>query len=114
MERAARTDSIVLVPVSCFRSVDYQADVIARQLRAGRSIGEILSSVAAPGFSEHHSGRAVDINSTDCEALTEAFEDTDAFAWLASDAGRWQYVMSYPRGNRYGFVYEPWHWSYQG
>ncbi|HEX7650108.1 MAG TPA: D-alanyl-D-alanine carboxypeptidase family protein, partial [Noviherbaspirillum sp.] len=28
-------------------------------------------------------------------------------------AGRFGFTLSYPRGNTYGFIYEPWHWCYQ-
>lgn len=112
MQQAAQNDGILLQLVSSFRSVAHQAAVIERQLKSGRSIEEILTSVAAPGFSEHHTGRALDINTSGCEPLTEAFEGTKAFAWLSTNARHWEFVMSYPRNNPYGFVYEPWHWAH--
>ncbi|MGO4780892.1 D-alanyl-D-alanine carboxypeptidase family protein, partial [Lysobacter sp. 2RAB21] len=40
-------------------------------------------------------------------------EHTGAFAWLREQAGGYGFVMSYPRGNPHGIVYEPWHWRYE-
>jgi zinc D-Ala-D-Ala carboxypeptidase len=114
MRRAARQDAIELEVVSAFRSIDYQAEVIRRKLVAGRSIDEILCANAAPGFSEHHTGRALDLTTPGCAPLEESFERTPAFAWLQSNAGRFKFRLSYPRDNPWGLVYEPWHWSWSG
>ena len=74
---------------------------------------QILRVNAAPGFSEHHTGRAVDLGTHDCEALEEEFEQTDAFVWLERNAESFGFAMSYPRGNASGFAYEPWHWCFE-
>ncbi|MCQ8119838.1 M15 family metallopeptidase [Methylomonas rosea] len=114
LKLAAAEDGIVLLMVSAFRSVDYQADIIRRKLEKGQTIDEILRVLAPPGYSEHHSGRAIDIGSDDCPELGEQFENTRAFRWLASNAQRFQFFLSFPRDNRFGYVYEPWHWCYRG
>ncbi len=112
MVSAAAADGITLLLVSGFRSWDYQARLIQKKLNAGQSIEEILRVNAAPGFSEHHSGRAIDIASPGSRPLTEDFEDSDGFRWLSLNAGRFGFRMSYPRDNPYDIVYEPWHWAY--
>ena len=61
---------------------------------------------------EHHTGRAVDVMTPGGPILEEAFEDTDAFRWLARHACRFGFRLSYPRGNAHGFAYEPWHWAW--
>jgi len=66
-----------------------------------------------PGYSEHHTGRAVDLATPGCPPLTEEFETTAAFAWLVRHAHRFGFTMRYPRGNRFGIAYEPWHWAVQ-
>lgn len=113
MQAAAGADAIDLQLVSAFRSVDYQCGLIRKKLDRGQSIDEILKVNAAPGFSEHHTGRALDLTTPGVEPLTEAFEQTDAFAWLVVNASRFDFILSYPRDNPYGFVYEPWHWAYR-
>lgn len=111
LEAAAERAGIVLRLVSAYRSVAYQAELIERKLARGEPIERILQVNAAPGYSEHHSGRAVDLGVDGCQPLTEAFEDTDAFAWLQAHADAHGFVLSYPRDNPHGIVYEPWHWA---
>ena len=41
----------------------------------------------------------------------EEFDKTDAFAWLVDKAVKFDFSMTYPRNNRFGFIYEPWHWA---
>lgn len=110
---AAAQEGITLVPVSGFRSVARQVEIIRAKLAAGQSIDAILRYVAAPGFSEHHTGRALDIADRPDSDLDEAFEDTAAFAWLARRAGEFRFHLSYPRGNPHGIGYEPWHWCWR-
>lgn len=111
MEAAAERDAVRLLLVSAFRSVEYQADLIERKLARGLALEEILRVNAAPGYSEHHSGRAVDIATPGQEPLIEDFENTTAFAWLQRNAHRWGFALSYPRINPHGIAYEPWHWA---
>jgi D-alanyl-D-alanine carboxypeptidase len=66
---------------------------------------------AAPGYSEHHTGQAVDVASPGTRPLTAEFDSSAAFAWLQANADRFGFSMPYGRGNRFGFEYEPWHWS---
>ncbi len=75
---------------------------------------EILSVSAAPGYSEHHTGRAVDLTTPGTRPLEEDFEATPAFEWLTGTAEDFGFRMSYPRNNRHGIAYEPWHWMWTG
>jgi len=112
MREAATRDDIGLLVVSAFRSVDYQRGLIARKLDKGRHIAEVLRVNAAPGYSEHHTGRALDLTASDCPPLEQGFETTSAFAWLQKNAGRHGFKLSYPRDNPHGITYEPWHWAF--
>ncbi|MEX1198124.1 MAG: M15 family metallopeptidase [Pseudohongiellaceae bacterium] len=112
LQQAAAEDGVTVHLISAFRSVDYQCEVIRRKLAAGRTMEDILQVNAVPGFSEHHTGCAVDLGTTDCPALEEAFEHTPAFRWLAEHARRFGFHLSYPRDNTMGIHYEPWHWCY--
>ena len=114
MVAAARDDGIMLLIVSGFRSVGYQAGLIRQKIEAGQELSDILNVNAAPGFSEHHTGRAVDIATPGSKPLTEEFESTEAFGWLKNNASKYGFSMTYPRGNPQGFIYEPWHWAKSG
>lgn len=109
---AAAQDGIELFLVSAFRDLDYQAGVIRRKLEAGRSIEEILSVNAAPGYSEHHTGRALDVGTPGCPVLEEEFAKTKAYQWLGEHASEYGFHLSYPPDNPYGIAFEPWHWCY--
>jgi D-alanyl-D-alanine carboxypeptidase len=111
MVEAASRDGVRLLIVSGFRSFDYQAELIRRKIDAGQKIEEILTVNAAPGFSQHHTGAAVDIATPGCRPLTEEFDQSGAFAWLAAEAANFGFSMTYPRNNPWGFIYEPWHWA---
>ncbi len=113
MVRAALGDGIQLLIVSGFRSFEYQAELIRRKLAKGELIDEILKVNAAPGFSQHHTGAAIDIASPGSRPLTEEFELSPAFRWLAEHAETFGFSMTYPRDNAFGFIYEPWHWSHE-
>jgi len=112
MKAEARRDGIVLEVVSAFRDVEEQAQIIRDKQARGMPMETILTLSAPPGYSEHHTGRAVDINTPGCEEREEPFEHTAAFRWLSRNAGRFGFGLSYPRGNPLGFIYEPWHWFY--
>ncbi len=109
---AALRDGVVLEAISGYRSHAYQLGIFERKLARGLTVAEILTVNAAPGYSEHHSGCALDIGTPDQPPAEESFERTTAFAWLQANAGAYGFVMSYPRDNPHGIVYEPWHWRY--
>ncbi len=114
MQRAAGTRGIDLQLVSAYRSVEYQAGLLRRKLQSGQSMEDILAVSAAPGFSEHHSGRAIDLTTPGAPVLEEPFETTAAFRWLRDHASDFGFRLSYPRNNRHGVLYEPWHWYHVG
>lgn len=112
MQTAAAAQGIELQAVSAWRSVSYQCEVLRRKLAKGLSMKEILQVSAAPGFSEHHSGCAIDITTPGCAVLEEAFEQSPAFSWLQRHAREFSFRLSFPRHNRHQLAYEPWHWCF--
>ncbi|HET6806418.1 MAG TPA: M15 family metallopeptidase [Frateuria sp.] len=114
MVAAAARESVVLQPVSGFRSFGYQRRLLRRKLDRGTPLAAVLEVNALPGFSEHHSGCALDLTTPGVPAADAAFAGTPAFAWLVAHAGDYGFSLSYPPGNRQGIVFEPWHWRYQG
>jgi len=111
LQAAAHGDDVTLQLVSAFRSLEYQRQVLERKIAAGVSLEEILKVNAPPGYSEHHTGRAVDLTTPGSSPLSEEFETTAAFDWLVRNGRRFGFTMTYPRENPFGFVYEPWHWA---
>ncbi len=114
LQGAAAAEGVSLQLVSAFRGVDYQRQLIERKLAAGQPIEAILELSAAPGFSEHHTGNAVDVTTEGVSALEVEFELTECFLWLQNRAPSFGFTLSYPRGNPFGIAYEPWHWCFTG
>lgn len=117
MANAARRDGVVLVPISGFRSVNDQ-DYLFFDVKAQR--GQVATQraqvSAPPGYSEHHTGYAVDIGDADVPSthLSPDFENTRAFQWLNQNAAYYSFEISFPRDNPQGVSYEPWHWRFVG
>ena len=113
MKEAALAEGIVVRIVSAFRSIERQAQIVRAKLEKGLSLESILCVSAPPGYSEHHSGRAIDVTTDGVRPLEPEFERTGAFRWLSGNAARFGYFLSFPPDNRYGYAYEPWHWCYR-
>jgi D-alanyl-D-alanine carboxypeptidase len=112
LRQAARRDGVVLEIVSAFRSVEYQLGILQRKLARGQSMDAILRVSAAPGYSEHHTGRCVDFTTPAFAPLEEVFDQSSAFAWLMQRAAAFGFALSYPRNNPHAMAYEPWHWCW--
>jgi zinc D-Ala-D-Ala carboxypeptidase len=103
-----------MIGLSCFRSITYQREVFCRKVSDGFAVRARAS--APPGFSEHATGYAIDFgdrNNPQCN-LSNCFSTTPVGEWLAANAGQYGFVLSFPKSNSQGVMYEPWHWRYQG
>lgn len=113
----AELDGVYLMPVSGFRSIEDQEylffDVTAERGQAPTERAEVS---APPGYSEHHTGYAIDLLDANFPniGLVEEFENTPAFKWLQENAAYYSFEMSFPRDNPQGVSYEPWHWRFVG
>lgn len=113
MKKAASRDGVDLQVVSAYRSLSYQEGIVRRKLDKGQTLDEILRVSAAPGYSEHHSGCALDLTTPGYPVLEEEFEESDAFRWLVEHAASFDFYLSFPRDNPHGLAYEPWHWAWR-
>jgi D-alanyl-D-alanine carboxypeptidase len=117
MQRAAAADGVELQVLSAFRDRALQQhlffDVKADRNQDARTRARVS---APPGFSEHSTGYAVDLGDGRLPAsnLSVGFEASPAFRWLMANANRYHFTLSFPRANRQGVSYEPWHWRYEG
>lgn len=117
MAEAARRQGVYLIPISGYRSIADQ-EYLFFQVKAerGQAAVERAEVSAPPGYSEHHTGYAIDIGDgsrTNTE-LQVAFETTSAFRWLQQNAAYYSFELSFPPNNSSGVSYEPWHWRYVG
>ncbi|NET82808.1 MAG: D-alanyl-D-alanine carboxypeptidase family protein [Moorea sp. SIO1F2] len=117
MAAAARRQGIILVPISGFRSVEQQKYLFFQVKEQRGQVASKRAEVSAPpGYSEHHTGYAIDIGDgmTPATNLNPEFENTAAFKWLEKNAAFYSFELSFPRDNPQGISYEPWHWRFVG
>ncbi|EGJ34602.1 MULTISPECIES: M15 family metallopeptidase [Moorena] len=117
MAAAARRQGVILVPISGFRSVDQQKYLFFQVKEQRGQVASKRAEVSAPpGYSEHHTGYAIDIGDAMAPAtnLNPEFENTAAFKWLEKNAAFYSFELSFPRDNPQGISYEPWHWRFVG
>lgn len=117
MVDAAAAEGISLVPISGFRAIaDQQYLFFDVKAERGQVTSKRAEVSAPPGYSEHHTGYAIDIgdpNQPDTN-LHSSFDTTPAFDWLRANAAHFSFELSFPKGNPQGVSYEPWHWRFVG
>ncbi|MBE7031285.1 MAG: hypothetical protein E7409_07705 [Ruminococcaceae bacterium] len=110
MADAAKQDGLSMRVISAYRTEAYQTNLYNNKLRTTGKVNAERYS-ARPGHSEHQTGLAVDICSTN-----RAFEYTPEFQWLQEHAHEYGYILRYQKGKEWitGYAYEPWHYRYVG
>ncbi|OCR02617.1 hypothetical protein BCD67_17880 [Oscillatoriales cyanobacterium USR001] len=113
---AARDEGVWIIPVSGFRDVKRQKLLFDEQIARLGSAEAAAKVSAPPGYSEHHTGYAVDLadGRFPKQDITNAFVDTDAYRWLSQHAKEYGFEMSFPLNNSQGVMFEPWHWRFIG
>lgn len=117
MKAAAAAEGVYLMPISAFRSEEDQKYLFFEvKAQRGQVATERAEVSAPPGYSEHHTGYAVDIGDANVPAtdLSPDFENTAAFKWLETNAAHYSFELSFPKNNAQGVSYEPWHWRFVG
>lgn len=119
MHDAAENDGISLWVSSGYRSEEKQEELFDREVEtyektAGkREEAEAYAekSVARPGYSEHITGLAIDLN-----GVLDSFDGTPAFRWLDAHAQEYGFILRFPKDKQEitKIKYEPWHYRYVG
>ncbi|NEP90009.1 MAG: M15 family metallopeptidase [Okeania sp. SIO2C2] len=111
---AARDEGVWIVPVSGFRTIADQEQLFQYQIQRQGSPEKAAKLSAPPGYSEHHTGFAVDLTDGNFpkKDITYEFAETKAFQWLIENASQYGFEMSFPENNSQGVSYEPWHWRF--
>lgn len=117
MVAQARAEGIWLVPASGFRTIAQQRTLFNAQMAKQGSAEAAALVSAPPGYSEHHTGYAVDLTDgslSQADDISVAFAATPAYQWLLGNAEQFNFELSFPEGNPQGISFEPWHWRYVG
>lgn len=117
MADAAWSVNIDLVPLSGFRTLADQKYLFFEvKAKRGEETSQRAEVSAPPGYSEHHTGYAIDIGDARMPEshLKVSFEKTIGFQWLKENASNYGFELSFPKDNPQGISYEPWHWRFVG
>jgi D-alanyl-D-alanine carboxypeptidase len=101
--------------IAAYRSYALQDQLFQRRVREF-GLAKAYAHAAAAGHSEHQLGTTIDAQPPDADDVDESFGDTSTGRWLAANAYRFGFVLSYPRGRSEitCYAYEPWHFRYLG
>lgn len=124
MLKAASDEGYSLYVCSAYRSVDRQKELFNESMIDYANQGmtyyeaaiETAKSIAWPGESEHATGLAMDIVSSDYAGLDEKQGETDDQKWLMEHCYEYGFILRYPKDKSEdtGIIYEPWHYRYVG
>ena len=117
---AANEDGVTLWLASGYRSVELQEELLEQAIQnrvyqlgmtEEEAREDALLTINPPGYSEHHTGLAVDFND-----VSDDFETTDAYYWLAEHAADYGFVQRYKQSKIAvtGISNESWHYRYVG
>lgn len=104
---------------SGYRSVELQDTLFNRYVDDNmddgmtyeEAVADVMLTATVPGYSEHHTGLAVDFN-----YVTEDFQYTDQYEWLCEHAHEYGFILRYTEEKEdiTNINYEPWHYRYVG
>ena len=114
MYNAAKNDNVSIFIASPYRSYSDQNALYTYYINTdGKKNADTYS--ARPGFSEHHTGLAMDLI-PEYGLDLDTFENSDGFKWMQENAYKYGFILRYPKDKEYitGYIYEPWHYRYVG
>ena len=110
MQAASKLENLNIYLSSGFRSYSTQDRIYNNYVaRDGKEAADTYS--ARPGYSEHQSGLAFDVNQ-----INDTFNDSAEAKWLANNCYKYGFILRYPKGKEdiTGYKYESWHFRYVG
>ncbi len=112
-------DGIVIELDSTYRSVKRQQE-IWDEFEAERGLEYAQKYVAVPGYSEHHTGLAIDIciekDGVRIDDNDDMIAEREIFSQIHAKLADYGFILRYLEGKDdiTGYSYEPWHFRYVG
>jgi len=113
MAKDAEKEGYNIRAVSTYRSYSYQKNLYNNYVsQDGKEKADTYS--ARPGYSEHQTGLAVDVDNT--KTSYTKFGNTKEFTWMKENAYKYGFILRYTKENEFitGYMNEPWHYRYVG
>lgn len=114
MSADAQKDNVTLFIASPYRSYNDQK-ILYNSYVANDGVKKADTYSARPGYSEHHTGLAMDLI-PEFGLELDTFENSDGFKWMQENGYKYGFILRYPKDKEYitGYMYEPWHYRYVG
>ena len=116
-----KKDGVIIVLDSIYRSVKQQQELWDRWSKdPEKGIDYAKKYAAVPGYSEHHTGLAVDIvikkNGKLIEENEDMIKEREIFEKIHKKLAKYGFILRYLEGRDdiTGYTYEPWHLRYIG
>ena len=112
----AAEEGIDIVMTTAYRSYEFQ-QILWDNYVAQKGEEEANKTSARPGESEHQTGLAVDLSTSEIDYRNSSdFADTAAGRWVAENAHKFGFILRFPEDKTdiTGYSYEPWHIRYVG
>lgn len=114
---AAEKAGLPLIMASGYRSAETQKGYFDENVRQ-KGLAYAQAYSALPGISEHQTGLAIDISTSDqgCVLDESCYINGPESKWLAENAHTYGFILRYPENKEAitGINYEPWHYRYVG
>lgn len=113
LAKDAKKEGYNIRATSTYRSYSYQKNLYNNYANQdGKEKADTYS--ARPGFSEHQTGLAVDVDNT--KTSYTKFGNTKEFDWMKENAYKYGFILRYTKENEFitGYMNEPWHYRYVG
>ena len=113
MKEDIQKENLNIRIISAYRSYNYQEKLYNNYLSHDTK-EKVDTYSARPGYSEHHTGLAIDIDNTILDF--NKFYLTKEFIWMQENSYKYGFILRYPKDkeNITGYSYEPWHYRYVG
>ena len=92
------------------------SELMAQGLDRETAEADAKSHAAAPGYSEHQLGLAVDLMDRQYSSWVYENMNQEFYAWLDEHCAEYGFILRYPEGKSEitGVEYQPWHYRYVG
>ena len=113
MWNKANEDGYKLIINSSYRSYEDQ-EKIYNDYSSWYGETDADKKAARPGYSEHQTGLALDVQSYCSE--NKEFDECPEFTWLSNNAYKFGFILRYPKDLEHitGYNYESWHYRFVG
>lgn len=109
----AKEEGLTIRAISAYRGYTYQKRLYDKYVEAD-GVNKADTYSARPGFSDHQTGLAVDVDNT--ISSFENFTNTKEYQWMLDNSYKYGFILRYPSGKESitTYQFESWHYRYVG